>query len=67
MVLHVCECMAVFVYFILFSLTHRFAAMSQTPHPTMEVIQLLQNMNGLLGLTTPTDDSTHSLEGLLGE
>lgn len=42
-----------------------FAAMSQTPHPTMEVIQLLQNMNGLLGLTTPTDDSTHSLEGLL--
>ena len=41
--------------------------MSQTPHPTMEVIQLLQNMNGLLGLTTPTDDSTHSLEGLLGE
>lgn len=38
-----------------------------TPQPSMELVQLLGNMSGLLGLTTPTDDSSQSMEGLMGQ
>ena len=38
-----------------------------TPQPSMELVQLLGNMSGLLGLVTPTDDSSQSMEGLMGK
>ncbi|XP_019852787.1 PREDICTED: importin-11-like isoform X2 [Amphimedon queenslandica] len=41
------------------------SVLHHAPQPTLELASLIQNMSGLLGLASPSDDSTRSLEGLM--
>ena len=46
---------------------YRLTVVHHTPSPSEGLLRLLDHMVGLLGLGPPTDDTSHSMSGLMGK